>query len=99
METVEDIVSVVKSSLAMKKPVAFSIEGEWGRGKTWIVDRVADALLGIDLTKEKPAREKMLNNGDVLVFKYNAWEKDYYAEPLLAILITVINQLNKELVL
>ena len=98
-DTVEDIISIVKSSMTMKKPVAFSLEGEWGRGKTWIVDRVAEALMGIDLSQENKPKAKAIDSGDLLVFKYNAWEKDYYTEPLLAILITIINQLNKELLL
>ena len=98
-DTVEDIISIVKSSMTMKRPVAFSLEGEWGRGKTWIVDRVAEALMGNDLSQENKPKTKAIDSGDYLVFKYNAWEKDYYAEPLLAILITIINQLNKELLL
>ena len=99
LDTVENIIAIVESSIAMKKPVTFSIEGDWGRGKTWIVDRVADGLMGIDLSQANNPKVKKIDSGDVLVFKYNAWEKDYYTEPLLAILITIINQLNKELLL
>ena len=99
LDTVENIIAIVESSIAMKKPVTFSIEGDWGRGKTWIVDRVTDGLMGIDLSQANNPKVKKIDSGDVLVFKYNAWEKDYYTEPLLAILITIINQLNKELLL
>ena len=82
-----------------KKPTTFSIEGEWGKGKTWMVEQIADLLEGRDLTLSKDHNTKKNGSSDFLVFRYNAWEKDYYDEPLLAILITIINQLNKQLIL
>lgn len=99
METVTDVVNIVKSCIDTKKPTTFSIEGEWGKGKTWMVEQIADLLEGCDLTVSKDQSKKKNNSSDFLVFRYNAWEKDYYDEPLLAILITIINQLNKQLVL
>ena len=98
-KTVEDIVAIVNSCANMKKSMTFSVEGEWGRGKTWVIQKVTDSLNGIDLTKEQQTKTKKKCNGDYLVFTYNAWEKDYYAEPLFGMLITIINQLNKELIL
>lgn len=97
-QVVEDISNIVKSCVEMNKPIAFSVEGEWGKGKTWIIDKVANSLIGFKLD-EDISDIKCRNNCDYLVIKYNAWEKDYYEEPLIAILITLINQLNKELVL
>ena len=97
MQIAEDITSIVKSCVKSKKPTAFSIEGEWGKGKTWLVERIADSLEGIDLTLAKDSQKASSN--EYLVIRYNAWEKDYYEEPLLAILITIINHLNKQLVL
>ena len=99
METVTDVVNIVKSCIDTRKPTTFSIEGEWGKGKTWMVEQIADLLEGRDLTISKEQSKKKNNSSDFLVFRYNAWEKDYYDEPLLAILITIINQLNKQLVL
>lgn len=95
MQTVTDLSAMVDSCVKMGNPVSFSIEGEWGKGKTWIVDKLAASLQGIDLS-EKDGKENR-TWGRYLVFKYSAWEKDYYDEPLLAIIITLINQLNKEL--
>lgn len=98
-QMVDDISSIIRSCAEMEKPMAFSIEGEWGKGKTWIVEKIADTLVGIDVSSEEKCKNKNTAIGDFLVFKYNAWEKDYYEEPLLAILITLINQLNKQLML
>ena len=98
-QAITDIVSIVKSCVETQKPTTFSIEGEWGKGKTWTVEQIADLLEGRDLTVAKNDSKNKKCNEEFLVFRYNAWEKDYYDEPLLAILITLINQLNKQLVL
>lgn len=98
-QTITDIVSIVKSCIETKKPTTFSIEGEWGKGKTWTVEQIGNMLEGYDLTLSKNDNKIKKENKEFLVFRYNAWEKDYYDEPLLAILITIINQLNKHLVL
>ena len=98
-QTITDIVSIVKSCIETKKPTTFSIEGEWGKGKTWTVEQIGNMLEGYDLTLSKNNSKIKKENKEFLVFRYNAWEKDYYDEPLLAILITIINQLNKHLVL
>lgn len=96
IQTVEDLINIIGASTDNGGATAFSLEGEWGLGKTWIIDKVEDALKGREIFDEKDEEYQSLKNR-YLVFKYNAWEKDYYEEPLLAILITMVNQLNQEL--
>jgi len=96
IQTVEDIVQIIKSCVVLEKPTTFSIEGDWGRGKTWLIDKIEDSLKGLDISVNNSKVRKGVSD-EYLVFKYNAWEKDYYDEPLLAILITMVNQLNQEL--
>jgi len=98
-QVVNDIVSIVSSCVELEHPITFSLEGEWGKGKTWIVEKVASILSGVDLSKKELSYLNRDGDKDYMVFSYNAWEKDYYNEPLFAILITIINQLNKELLL
>ncbi|MBQ2819099.1 MAG: hypothetical protein IJF14_01800 [Clostridia bacterium] len=93
--TVVQIVSVINSCIETKKSTTFSIEAGWGEGKTWIIEKISDALEGFDISiKKQDILQNEANN--ILVIRYNAWEKDYYEEPLIAILITIINQLNKK---
>lgn len=98
MDLVQDITKIIQSCTTARTPTTFSLEGEWGKGKTWIIEKIADALEGHDLTKEA-SKKVAAQSQEYLVFRYNAWEQDYYTEPLLAILITLINQLNKYLLL
>ncbi|MBQ7891036.1 MAG: hypothetical protein IJ359_02660 [Erysipelotrichaceae bacterium] len=95
-QEVKDIVEIIKTCIAMDKNSSFSIEGEWGCGKTWILDKVEKSIKGMNLSVEKTPKKY---DSNYLVIKYNAWEKDYYEEPLLAIMITLINQINDEIML
>ena len=65
---------------------SFSIEGDWGVGKTWIIDRLYDVLL--DIQNDSTAYDRFC------IFKYNAWEYDYYNEPLLSLLLSIKNTLQ-----
>ena len=56
---------------------SFAIDGEWGSGKTWILNEL----------------ETQLDNS-YLIFHYNAWENDFYDEPLIAILSVIIENLK-----
>ena len=68
--------------------ISFSIQGEWGCGKSWILDRVFENLY--DMQDEKIA------GGHYCVFKYNAWKYDYYDEPLVSLLISLKEQFDSE---
>ena len=61
---------------------SFAIDGEWGCGKTWVLNEL-----------EKQLAEDLENK--YLIFHYNAWENDFYDEPLVAILSVMIEKLNQ----
>ena len=61
---------------------SFAIDGEWGCGKTWILNEL-EKQLADDGSKK------------YLIFHYNAWENDFYDEPLVAILSVMIEKLKK----
>lgn len=91
---IKNIEKVIDSCVVMDKPMTFSIEGAWGKGKTWVINKLEESIKGLDITKVNTEKDLKLNNGKYIVFKYNAWEKDFYNEPLVAILLTIVNQLN-----
>lgn len=62
---------------------SFAIDGEWGSGKTWILQELEKQLLGKEDNK-------------YLIFHYNSWENDFYDEPLVAILSVMIECLKKQ---
>lgn len=96
--TVDDIMDIINGCFKSETSTTFSIEGEWGRGKTWIIDKLINLLEEKEINQEEiETEEENATNSRCLVFKYNAWEKDYYNEPIIAIIVTMINQLNEKL--
>ncbi|SEQ77376.1 KAP family P-loop domain-containing protein [Treponema bryantii] len=72
--------NIIENQNKTKKGLSFAIDGEWGCGKTWLLNEL----------------EKQLSkNKEYLIFHYNAWENDYYDEPLIAILSVMIEKLNE----
>ena len=69
--------NIIASQVANKSGYSIAIDGEWGCGKTWVLQEL----------------EAQLDN-PYLVFHYNAWENDFYKEPLVAILSVMIDSLR-----
>ena len=97
-QAIGDIVSIIKACIGTRNTTTFSIEGNWGQGKSWLIEKLEACLKGIDLSKSYTQDEFLKTKSDYFIIHYNAWEKDYYDEPLLAILLTIVNELNRQLV-
>ena len=74
--------SIIANQKANLTGYSLAIDGEWGAGKTQILQELEKQLL-----EEK--------DNKYLIFHYNAWENDFYDEPLVAILSVMIEKLNK----
>ena len=70
--------NIIANQSATKTGYSIAIDGEWGSGKTWILNELESQL-----------------DKNYLVFHYNAWENDFYDEPLVAILSVMIEKLNQ----
>lgn len=66
-----------------KKSVCYAINGSWGVGKSFVLDMI----------------EEEASLSDYWIFRYNCWEHDYYDEPLVAIVASMIEAINKKLAL
>ena len=74
--------SIIANQCDNPNGYSFAIDGEWGCGKTWILNELEEEL-------PKDTENKYL------IFHYNAWENDFYDEPLVAILSVMIEKLNE----
>ena len=74
--------SIIANQCGNPSGYSFAIDGEWGSGKTWILQELENQLL-------EDSEHKYL------IFHYNAWENDFYEEPLVAILSVMIECLKK----
>jgi len=73
--------SIIVNQLDNPHGYSFAVDGEWGCGKTWILMELENQLV-----------EDAEHN--FLIFHYNAWENDFYEEPLVAILSVMIESLK-----
>lgn len=87
-EFIDKIISTVEYHSKNNLKASFSIQGEWGCGKSWILDRVFENLYDI--------QDEQIAGGRYCVFRYNAWKYDYYDEPLVSLLISLKEQLESE---
>ena len=74
--------SIISNQCNNTSGYSFAIDGKWGCGKTWILTELENQF-------EEDSDNKYL------IFHYNAWENDFYDEPLVAILSVMIEKLNK----
>ena len=56
--------------------------GKWGSGKTFLLDKLEYNL------------KRYRDQEQYLVFHYNCWQYDYYDEPLIAIVSSMIDGMN-----
>lgn len=71
--------NIIENQSKNNNGYSIAIDGDWGSGKTWILD----------------ALESQLSSDEYLIFHYNAWENDFYEEPLVALLSVMIEKLNE----
>lgn len=57
---------------------SIGLNGSWGSGKSVVLNYL----------------EKMLENEDVFFIKYNAWENDFYKDPLIAMISSIVDYIE-----
>lgn len=78
---VEHITNIINTISESKGTCTLALNGEWGSGKTFLLEMI----------------EKVLKNqyaGKNLVFKYNCWQYDFYEEPLVALVASLLDSIR-----
>lgn len=71
-----------------RKGCCFGINGAWGSGKSFVLERFESRLK--DIQSEETFDNKYF------VFHYDCWEYDYYEEPAIAIISSMLDIADKE---
>ena len=79
---------MIESISESKTSISFAIDGAWGCGKSFVLDMFEEQL-------EQIQSEETLTN-KYLIIRYNCWKFDYYEEPLIAIVSTIIDTINNK---
>ena len=78
----EVLVNLVKQIAKEKSGASFAINGDWGCGKTFVLDLFQEKLQG-------------LKDDNFFIINYNCWQYDYYEEPLFAIIANIKDCMDK----
>lgn len=85
-EFIRQVKSVIELLAANRKNSCFAINGTWGIGKSYVLEKLEKQLLFEQ--NGKTALDKYF------VFHFNCWEYDYYEEPLIAIVSSMLDDIN-----
>lgn len=85
---VDQLLQLTERISERKTSVSFAIDGAWGCGKSFVLDIFEEQLEQIQ--SEETSTDKYL------IVRYNCWKYDYYEEPLIAIVSTMIDTINKK---
>lgn len=85
---INQLVNLVQNIPDDGSSVTFAIDGKWGCGKTFVLDMFEEKLSQIP--SKKTATDKYL------IIRYNCWKYDYYEEPLVAIVDSIMSIIEEK---
>ena len=85
---VEQVLRLIDNISSNKASTCFAINGTWGCGKSFVLDMLEDQLNVIQSEETFTDR--------YFVIRYNSWKFDYYEEPLVAIVSTMIAAIEEK---
>lgn len=85
---VDQLLRLTENISANKTSTCFAINGPWGCGKSFVLDMFEEQLNVIQ--SEETYTDKYF------VIRYNSWKFDYYEEPLVAIVATMISVIEEK---
>lgn len=85
---VDNMIKVTEILAYNKKNVCYSVNGSWGVGKSFVLDMFERKIQAIQ--SEETSTNKYL------LFHYNCWSYDYYEEPIIAIVASMLDQIEEK---
>lgn len=88
---IDQLISIVETLSAQKKNACFAVNGSWGVGKSYVLERFKKEIELIHTEQTTLTK--------YLVFNYNCWQYDYYEEPLVAIIAAMLDAIDEQVYL
>lgn len=85
---IEDLFQMVENISVNKSSTCFAINGKWGCGKSFVLDMFQEKL--DEFISEETKKNKYF------VIRYNSWGHDYYDEPLVAIVASLLDSIDEK---
>lgn len=84
---VKQIVDLAMVLSEKRKNCCFAIEGEWGSGKSFVLENIQECL--------QPEQSEETGADRFFVIRYDCWKYDYYEEPIVAIISVLRDQIDQ----
>ena len=85
---INQLIDIAETLSENKKNSCYAITGSWGCGKSFVLDMYEDQITQIQTSET--------TMGKYLLFHYNCWQYDYYSEPLIAIIASILDAINDQ---
>lgn len=82
------LINLVENISVENSSVTFALDGKWGSGKSFVLDMFEEELSRIQ--SEETATNKYF------IIRYNCWKNDYYQEPLIAIVSSIVSSIEEQ---
>lgn len=87
-EFVDNLIKIIYGLTKTKKTASIAMNGQWGCGKSFVLDILEEKLSVFHSSQAD-------TGGKYFVFHYNCWQYDYYDEPIMAIVSSLYDTLNR----
>lgn len=84
---VKQIVDLAMVLSEKRKNCCFAIEGEWGSGKSFVLENIQECL--------QPEQSEETGTDRFFIVRYDCWKHDYYEEPIVAIISVLRDQIDQ----
>ncbi len=88
-EFIDQLIHISESLSLNKENACYAINGEWGVGKTFILE-------AFEKNVSLHGQEGTLLS-KFLAFHYNCWQYDFYEEPLIAMVAAILDQIDEKI--
>ena len=86
---IEQMIRIIRILSEKRRGCCFGIDGAWGSGKTFVLEKLERSI--------SPVQSEETADNQYYVFHYDCWKYDYYEEPLLAIIIAMLDAVQDRL--
>lgn len=84
---VDQVVNIIEKQAVLRKNVCFAINGRWGVGKSFVLKMIENTI--------KETQQGGVISDKYLLFHYDCWKYDYYEEPIIAIVASMLDELDE----
>ena len=85
---VTQLLNLIENISINKSSTCFALNGAWGCGKSFVLDMLEEQL--------EPIQSEETYTNKYFVIRYNSWQFDYYEEPLMAIVSSLMNIIEEK---